>query len=113
MHELEGLTAAEEEKLIEISTDGALKLQFKEQSLQNVWAYLQADFPELSKKAMKVLMPFVTTYLCEKSFSALVYLKNKYRNRLNNVESELRIQLSSMKPDITRLVHEMQHHPSH
>ena len=76
MHELEGLTAAEEEKLIEISTDGALKLQFKEQSLQNVWAYLQADFPELSKKAMKVLMLFVTTYLCERSFSALVYLKN-------------------------------------
>ena len=33
MHELEGLTAAEEEKLIEISTDGALKLHFKEQSL--------------------------------------------------------------------------------
>ena len=54
MHELEGLTAAEEEKLIEISMDGVLKLQFKKQSLPNFWAYLQADFPELLKKAMKV-----------------------------------------------------------
>ena len=112
MHEQEGLTAAEEEKLIEISMDNALKLQVKDRSLSNFWAYLQADFPELSKKAMKVLMPFVTTYLCEKSFSALVYLKNKYRNRLNNVESELRIQLSSIKPDITWPVRELQHQPS-
>jgi len=82
---LKGLTAAEEDKLIKISTDGALKLQFKKQSLPNFWAHLQADFPELSEKAMKILMPFVTTYLCEKSFSVLVYLKNKYRNRLKNV----------------------------
>uniref|UniRef100_A0A8D0KS80 HAT C-terminal dimerisation domain-containing protein n=1 Tax=Strix occidentalis caurina TaxID=311401 RepID=A0A8D0KS80_STROC len=84
VYELEGLTAAEEDKLIEISTDGAPKLQFKEQSLPNFWAHLQADFPELSKRAMKVLMPFVTMYLCKKSFSALVYLKNKHRNYLKN-----------------------------
>lgn len=113
VYELKELTAAEEDKLIEISTDGALKLQFKEQSLPNFWAHLHADFPELSEKAMKILMPFVTTYLCEKSFSVLVYLKNKYRNRLKNVESELRIQVSTIKPDITRLVSEMQHQPSH
>jgi len=60
---------------------------------------------------MKILMPFVTTYLCEKSFSVLVYLKNKYRNRLKNVE--IRIKVSTIKPDITKLVSEIQHNPSH
>jgi hypothetical protein len=113
VHEVEGLTEAEEDQLMEVTTDGALKMQFKEKTLANFWAYLQDEFPGLSKKAMKVLMPFVTTYLCEKSFSALIYLKNKYRNRLENVESELRIQVSTIKPDISRLVSEIQHHPSH
>ena len=49
VYELEGLKAAEEDKLIEISTDGPLKLQFKEQSLSNFWAHLQ-DYQELSKR---------------------------------------------------------------
>lgn len=82
LYELEGLTVAEKDKLIEISTDGALKLQFKEPPLPNFWAHLQVDFPELSKRTMIVLMPFAMTYLCERAFSSLIYLKNKYRNCL-------------------------------
>jgi hypothetical protein len=39
--------------------------------------------------------------------------ENKYRNRLRNVESDLRIQLSEIKPNIEKLVAEMQHQPSH
>lgn len=96
VYELEGLRAAEKDRLIEISTDGGLKFQAKVQSLPNFWVHLQADFPELTKRTMKVLMPFI----CKKSFSAFVYLKNKHRN----IESELRIQVSPMNPDITRLV---------
>jgi hypothetical protein len=42
-----------------------------------------------------------------------MYQKNKYRNRLRNVESDLRIQLSEIKPNIEKLVAEMQHQPSH
>ena len=49
VYELEGLTAAEEDRLVEISTDSPLKLQFKEQSLSHFWAHLQEDYPELSK----------------------------------------------------------------
>jgi hypothetical protein len=36
-----------------------------------------------------------------------MYLKNKYRNRLRNVESDLRIQLSEIKPKIENLVAEI------
>jgi len=34
-------------------------------------------------KALSILVPFATTYLCESGFSSLLYLKNKYRNHLN------------------------------
>jgi hypothetical protein len=65
---LTGLTAAEENGLIEISTDSALKLQFKENSLANSWLHVRTDYPELSYKALKVLIPFPAPYLCEKAF---------------------------------------------
>ncbi|CAI6351558.1 unnamed protein product [Macrosiphum euphorbiae] len=61
---------------------------------------------------LRPLMIFSTTYLCEKGFSAYVYTKNKYRNRLN-IESDLRIQLSNIDPKIPDLVLKKQHHPSH
>jgi hypothetical protein len=110
---LTGLSAAEENGLIEISTDSALKLQFKENCLENFWLHVQMDYPELSYRALKVFLLFPTTCLCEKAFSALMYLKNKYRNHLRNVESDLRIQLSEIKPNIEKLVTEMQHQPSY
>jgi hypothetical protein len=97
---LTGLTTAEENGLIEISTDNVLKLQFKENSLANFWLHVQTDYPELSYKALKVLIPFPTTFLSEKVFSTLMYLKNECINRLRKVESDLRIQLSEIKLNI-------------
>jgi hypothetical protein len=47
------LTAAEENGLIEISMDSALKLPFKENSLVNFWLHVLTDYPELSYKALK------------------------------------------------------------
>jgi hypothetical protein len=73
---LTGLTATEENGFIEISTDSAIKLQLKENSPANFWLRVRTDYPELSYKALKVLFPFPTTYLCEKVISALMYLKN-------------------------------------
>jgi hypothetical protein len=79
---LTGLTAVEENGLTEISTDSELKLQFKENSMANFWLHVRKSYPELSYKPLKVSIPFPTTYLCEKAFSALMYLKNKYRKPL-------------------------------
>lgn len=56
---------------------------------------------ELSELTLKESLLFLTTYLCEKDFSTLVYLKNKYRNRLL-------ISRDRFNQDTTE-----QHHPKH
>lgn len=47
------------------------------------------------------------TYLCEKAFSALVDIKNKFQNSLENIESEVRLKLSNIDPGVEELVSEM------
>jgi hypothetical protein len=42
---LTGLTAAEENGLIEISTDSALKFQFEENFLEIFWLHVRTDIP--------------------------------------------------------------------
>lgn len=54
----------------------------------------------LSSKALKVLIPFHTTYLSEKVVSLIVYIKYNFRNRIENIESESRVKLSSIGCDI-------------
>ena len=61
---------------------------------------------------MQVLLPFVTSYLCETGFSALAAMKSKYRARLV-VEKELRVALSSMTPRFDKLCANKQAHSSH
>ncbi|XP_057184698.1 zinc finger BED domain-containing protein 5 [Triplophysa rosa] len=106
------LSAKEHDSLIDLSCDSALKLTFSQKSLTDFWIHTLSEYPDLSDKALRFLMPFPTTYLCEAGFSALVALKTKYRNKLN-VEPDLRLQLSSLQPDIQRLVNAKQHQPSH
>lgn len=60
------------------------------------------SFADLSKKAITILLPFATTYLCKTGFSAYTATKTKYRNRLN-VKLDFRIQLSQIEPDIAKL----------
>jgi len=60
--QINGLTSLEEDNLIEISTNGSLKLQFNQKLLKNFWLHVQKDYPVLSSKALKVLIPFPTTY---------------------------------------------------
>ena len=50
VYEQEGLTTTEEDKPIEICTDGPLKLHLKEQFVPNVLTHLQDDYPDLSKR---------------------------------------------------------------
>jgi hypothetical protein len=89
------LSTEDTEKLIEISSDYELKLRFKSLSLINFWLSVRKEYPLLAGKATTTLLPFSTTYLCEKAFSSYANLKTKRRNRLN-AEPDLRLHFSSV-----------------
>ena len=55
------------------------------------------SYQKLSTKHRSILMSFAATCLCESGFSSLIYLKNKYRNRLNT-SNNLRVALSNCLP---------------
>ena len=64
------------------------------------------EYSNLRHVALYVLTMFPPTYVCESSFSAMNVIKTHERNRLNdkNLENCLRIKLTSISPDIHRLV---------
>lgn len=107
------LPSCECDMLADIASDRALKQCFIEKSLQNFWVHVQAEYPALSERALKHLLPFPTTYNCEFGFSNLVEMKSKKRNRLN-VEADLRLKMSTIEPDVDNLVKKLkQYHHSH
>jgi hypothetical protein len=106
------LPSVEEEQLILLPCDSTFKMLFPSLSLLDFWFQAKYVYHEISKRAVRHLLPLATTYLCETTFSHLVRMKNKYRNRLN-VEPDLRLKLSSFDPDMRKLTSGKQHQPSH
>ena len=68
------------EDLIDLKESRNMKTEFESMVLDNFWSIQLETYPKLAEKALAVLLPSSTTYLCEAGFSSLVYLKNKYRN---------------------------------
>ena len=62
--------------------------------------------------AIKTLLPFLSTYLCEVGFTAMTYLKEKCKNELN-IYAPLQVALSSIEPQLNKLVKKKQAHTSH
>ena len=46
-------------------------------------------YPKVSQRAIKIIIPFSSTYLCEYGFSRLLAIKTKARNKVE-VEDDLR-----------------------
>ncbi|GFX19034.1 uncharacterized protein TNCV_323381 [Trichonephila clavipes] len=70
------------------------------------------EFSELKTKAFRILLPFSTLYLCQTGFSAVAALKTRYRSQLN-IEKELRVSISNIKPSFENLCSARQAHGSH
>ena len=69
------LSFHEQEQLIELSSAGALQLEFKRKPLVDFWNESLTSYTALAKQALRVLMPFATNYLCEAGFSAMAAVK--------------------------------------
>ncbi len=87
----------EEHQLIEIANDGGLKSMFQTSSLAGFWSKTKTEYPEIAARALKCLLPFPTSYLCEVGFSALTATKTKLRSRLEMCNM-LRVSLSPISP---------------
>lgn len=100
------------EEGIEIKNDSAARYDFEKMDKPSFWLKYLTVYPSVLEKAVRMYLPFSSTYMCEKAFSTLVAIKTKYRNKLD-VESDLRCALSETQPRICQLIQEMQAHPSH
>ena len=73
------------------------------------------EYSNLKKVALYILTMFPSTYVCESSFSAMNAIKTHERNRLThqNLENCLRIKVTSISPDIEKIVTSGRCHFSH
>lgn len=61
----------EEDQLLEMANDGGLQSMFETTSvLLTFWMKVKAEYPEITTKALKRLLPFPMSYLCEEGFPA-------------------------------------------
>ena len=93
----EYLDDEEEMELLRLIFDPVEKRKFGKVGDVKFWMSLKNDYPRLHDLAMKAFLPFVTSYLCERGFSEMVYLKNKRRSSLN-LEEAIFIKISKIKP---------------
>ena len=89
-----------------------MKLLFDVTKLKSFWCSNLERYQKLSEKALSILVPFATTYLCESGFLSLFYLKNKYRNRLNP-SKDLRVALSNCVAMYDRMISGKQQQKCH
>ena len=83
------------------------------EELADFWLRRRATHPLLSDRALKFIMPFITSYLCEQGFSSMLYVKNKYRTRINDLDINLRLKLTKIQPDFEKLTDSKQSQSSH
>ncbi|XP_073501335.1 protein FAM200C-like [Phyllobates terribilis] len=100
------------DEIIEIQQSQVQEQLFRTTTLSTFWCRQLEKYPIIAKKALEFLIPFVTTYLCEQSFSRMLDIKTKKRNRLC-CENDIRVALAKVKPRISELVSQKQQQKSH
>jgi hypothetical protein len=98
------LSVKEKEELFNLKSDRTLEVEFKDVPLSQFWVTAKKEFPSIGEKAINILLPFATTYMCEQSFSSMLTIKNLKRS-LESLHHELRVALSTIDPDIKKYVH--------
>jgi hypothetical protein len=69
-----GISTKADGELVDLSEDTSLKLNFNRRKLTQFWLSVQQTCPTFSAEALKVLLPFSSSYICEVGFSAMVQM---------------------------------------
>ena len=99
------------EAILELRSNTEARIEFESKpNLSSFWMSKVAKaFKIAHEEAVKKLLPFGTTYLCEQGFSTLMNIKTKNRNRLN-AEDCIQIALTSKSPNFEAIVSNMKQH---
>lgn len=76
------------------------------ESVSAFWVACSEEYSTIKRLAFYVLTMFPSTYTCESTFSSMNAIKTHERNRLThkNLENCLRIKVTSISPDIQKIV---------
>ena len=89
--------------LIDMRSKAVLRAELHAKAVCDFRCNLGQAYSFLVKRAMFILFPFATTYLCESVFSALVSISTKNCNRLD-VKDDMHLTLSKTIPQFSVLV---------
>ncbi|XP_061587408.1 general transcription factor II-I repeat domain-containing protein 2-like [Cololabis saira] len=101
--------AAFQMELIDFQTTSLVSDALKSaQSVDDFWMTCSDEYSWIKKLAFYVLTMFPSTYTCETAFSSMKAIKTHKRNRLThkNLENCLRVKVTSISPDIQKIVTE-------
>ncbi|KAL3831887.1 hypothetical protein ACJMK2_023584 [Sinanodonta woodiana] len=112
---VDDLAAEYQLELTDLQVSDELCATYRENSLLDFYRTLPDTFANLEDNALVHTSMFGSTYCCEQAFSQMKLNKSNTRNQLtdDNLEAILHLSTSNIKPDISKLVDDMQHHPSH
>jgi hypothetical protein len=97
---------------MELSCDTSLKIKFEALSLPEFWIYTKKRTLGSLTTSHRGVSTFWNDISVKKIFSAMAAIKSQYCNRLQ-LESDLRVAVSTIQPRMSQLVSNMQADPSH
>ena len=83
------------DEIIELQQSQVQQQLFRTTTLSTFWCHHIVPYPLLAKKALEILIPFVTTYLCQQSLLRILDIETKKRNRLC-CENDMRVALAKV-----------------
>ena len=93
----QGQFTLKEEELVSFASDRMLKLKHATLNLDAFWIPVENEYPDIAEKALRLLLQFSTSYMCEFRFSAMTTIKHKKRERLLSVKDELCVSLLNIR----------------
>jgi hypothetical protein len=109
-----GISTKANEELIDLSVGTSLKLNFNRRKLTQFWLSVHQTCPTLSTEALKLLLPFSSSYMCEVKFLTTVGKKTKFRNKLQ-LSNSLLLKITRIHVDVNAVINSnrKQAHQSH